>query len=41
VCGGLVVKSSREKDALRCTVGGEEHDVQAIVEREPVLSAAQ
>lgn len=44
VCGGLVVRSSRNKNVLRCTRGGEKHSLEAIigkeVEREPSLAVA-
>ena len=35
VCGGLVVRSTRNKGVLRCTVGGEDHDVSSIATAEP------
>jgi len=52
VCGGLVVRSSRDKNALRCTQGGAEHSQESNIDqaaerateqesREPALATAQ
>lgn len=42
VCGGLVVKSSKNRSVLRCTVGGEEHLLEIAIQsqpaRDPVLT---
>lgn len=49
VCGGLVVRSSRDRKVLRCTRGGDEHNLEAVIahetaaakEREPALATAR